>query len=430
VFVSTTLENGLAVSILGDPAYPIVATQVWYHVGSANEEPDTRGFAHLFEHLMFGGTSRHPARSYWDLHERHGGDNNAYTSFDETVYVSEIAPDGFEEVARLEADRMTELVLDQQNLDNEKRIVTEELRLWTENNPQSRLFVAALGQLLGDHPYATSPAGTKEDIERATLELAAEFYERFYRPRNAHVVVVGPVDAERALEVVRRAFGGLPAGGETPADVPRLDEWEFPAEVALREDLPPVEITLLGFPLPAADSSDYWTLRVLCTALADGAWDPVEDALAGRREKALFAGAEWFHARRGGGLVLFSVNLPYRRRATAFRHLEETRRELAAFDWLDESRLAAAKRSLAKTELERVYWAAERADGIGRAAWWHGDPRLAFEATERIEAVTLDEARRAFERWVAEAAPVRVHVRAERVPLWLRATSWLYPIFR
>src|SRR6185436_5542916 len=217
-YVQTRLDNGLAVSILPDPTMPVVATEVWYHVGSANEEPSTRGFAHLFEHMMFGGTASHAKEDYWEHHHRFGGEDNAYTSFDETVYESEIPPEGHAEVLAMEADRMANLSLTPDNLANEKRIVTEELRLSTENSPFARLQTKLLKAVFGEHPYALSPVGTKEDIDAATLDLARGFYARYYRPRNAHLVVVGPVDAARTLEEIEKDFGPLPADGVTPPD--------------------------------------------------------------------------------------------------------------------------------------------------------------------------------------------------------------------
>lgn len=429
-YLATTLPNGLRISILPDDSHPIVATQVWYHVGSANEEPETRGFAHLFEHMMFGGTRQNPKRSYWDLHERYGGDNNAFTSLDETVYVSEIPPEGFARVLELEADRMVNLDLTQDNMDNEKRIVTEELRLGTENDPISRLFTLGLKQILGEHPYALTPAGTKEDIAAATLEHAREFYARYYRPKNAHVVIVGPVDGAAVLAAAKRELGPLPADGVTPPDVPAIDDWELPRETDLQEDLPPIEVAILGFPLPPAGAPGYWTYRVLLEALAGGQVDPVEEELVRHRRKALVGGVESFVFRRGGGIAFYSVSLPYRRKGTAFRLLEDTRRGLGDFAWLDEERLAAAKRKLQMNELGRAHWAASRASAIGEAAWWHGDEQLAFEAPERIAAVSLEDVQTAFRERVLDAAPVRVYVRAEHVPLWVRLFGWLYPLLR
>jgi zinc protease len=428
-FVSETLPNGLTVSILSDPRMPVVATQVWFRVGSANEEPKTRGFAHLFEHLMFGGTPTHPERAVWDLHERHGGDVNAFTSFDETVYVSEIPPAGHAEVLRIEADRMVHLDLTEENLANEKRIVTEELRVSTENDPLSRLLTKALAGILGEHPYALTPVGTKEDIAAATLEHAQEFYEAWYRPGNAHVVVVGPVDVDETLAAIRREFGPLPAGGAPPSDVPAIPDWPLPEHVALEEDIPPVEVAVLGFPLPPPAHPDADALRVAAEILARGSVDVFQDEIVRVRGKALEAGTEIAWARRGGVLAFYAANLPYRREKTAFRHIEEVRSHLGTFAWLDPDRLAAAKRSLRAEEFGRSYWASATADAIGRADWWEGNASRAFDAAGRIDAVDEEEVRRVVRRWILDARPVRVYVRPEKVPLWVTLLGWLYPLF-
>ncbi len=427
-YVSETLPNGLSVSILPDPRMPVVATQVWFRVGSANEEPETRGFAHLFEHLMFGGTPAHPKRAVWDLHERYGGDVNAFTSFDETVYVSEIPPAGHEEVLAIEADRMAHLDLDEENLANEKRIVTEELRVSTENDPFSRLFTKALEEILGAHPYALTPVGTKEDIAAATLEHAREFYAAWYRPANAHLVVVGPVDPAVTLAAIRREFGPLPEGGAPPADVPAIPDWPLPERIALEEDIPPVEVAVLGFPLPPPAHPDADALRVAAEILAGGSVDLFEDEIVRVRRKALEAGTEIAWARRGGVLAFYAANLPYRREQTAFRHIEEARTSLGAFEWLDPDRLSAAKRSLRAEEFRRSYYASAMADAIGRAAWWEGDAARAFDAAARIDAVSAEEVRRVVRRWILDARPVRLYVRPEKVPLYVTLFGWLYPL--
>src|SRR5258706_2619483 len=149
--VQETLPNGLEVTILPDPTMPVVATQVWYHVGSANEAKDSRGLAHLFEHLMFGATATHGRGDYDKFVTSVGGEDNAFTSPDETIYVSEVPPQAAEEILRREADRMRGAALTQENLDNEKKIVTEELRRGTENDPMSRLLVQAQRGRPGEH---------------------------------------------------------------------------------------------------------------------------------------------------------------------------------------------------------------------------------------------------------------------------------------
>jgi zinc protease len=427
--LDTHLDNGLRVTILADPSMPLVATQVWYHVGSADEDPGSRGLAHIFEHLMFGRTETREAREYSEFHTRHGGEENAFTSTDETVYESEIAPPLHLAVLEREADRMRRLVLDRAALDNERRIVTEELRLRIENDPLGRLFTEAQVALLQGHPYGHPAAGTHEDLQAASLESARAFYARWYGPGNAHVVVVGPVDGRETLDAIRRAFGAIPAGESVARrEIPPVPEHPFPEGLTLREDLPPVEVALLGFPLPPADAAEADALEVLLEMLAGGEVDPVREELVVRRKRGLEAGTEGMVFRRGGALVLYVANLPYRRQGTAFRHLEDARRALAQGRWLGHEALRAAQRALLRKAADRRYYASEMADALGREAWWRGDPARALTRERRLQAVTLAEVRAAWDRWVGNAKPVRLYIEPRRVPWYVMAFGWLVPL--
>lgn len=428
-FVSEVLDNGLRVSVLADPDNTVVATELWFHVGSANEKPNHRGFAHLFEHMMFGRTESHDKQEYANHHHRHGGYDNAWTSFDETVYVSHVPPEHHSRVLELEADRMVNLVLDEQNLENEKKIVSEELRLGMENDPFSRIAVATLKAVFGDHPYAHSPGGTREDVAAATLDDCKEFYESYYRPRNAHLVIVGPFDATEKLEEVRRLFGPLPTEGVTPDDVPAILGWDLPAEVALKEDLPPAEIAIMGFPLPPPAADEHWAILVMQQLLGGGAVDPFENSLVTLRKKAVFASTDWLSARRGSAVMFSGAFVPYRSKQKAFRLMEETWSELNGLAWLTDESLASAKRTLLRKEMRAFYYPAERANSIGTAEWWQGDARLAFVAPREIEAVTREDVAEVYRRYVGEAEPVRIYLQPNKVPLVVRLFGWLYPLF-
>ncbi len=430
--VTRRLANGLLVTIRSDQALSLVGTRVWYHVGAANEDPGTRGFAHLFEHLMFGGTATVPRDAYSRFHTAHGGYDNAYTSWDETVYVSTIAPAYLGRVLELEADRMVNLALSQTNLDNEKRIVVEELRVRQQNDPFSRVAVRALGAVLGGHPYGTTPAGTEQDIEAVGLDQARAFYARYYRPRNAHLVIVGPVDPAATMAVVEATFGRIPAGGQTPPDPPPLLGSPLPSDVVeLREDLPPVEVAVEAWPLPPpADSDEHWALVVLRQLLAGGAVDPVEEDLVHCRHKAVFATTRWFTMRRGGAMIVVAAHLPYRRRSTAFRLFDESVDRLASLDWLTDESLAAAKRTLVRRRMNDAFYPSELAERLGRAQWWLGDASLALAAPSRIDAVSREQVAAAFRRYVVEREPARLYIRPEHVPVWVTLFGWLYPVVR
>ncbi|HZN54768.1 MAG TPA: pitrilysin family protein [Candidatus Polarisedimenticolaceae bacterium] len=427
--VETTLPNGLEVTIVPDATMPVVATQVWYHVGAANEDAGSRGLAHLFEHLMFGATGRYASGDFAKLVTRAGGYENAFTSPDETVYVSEVPAETAPEVLRREADRMRGLAITESNLDNEKKIVTEELRLRTENDPTSRLLVRAQQALLGDHPYALDASGSKADVARASVASCRAFYDAYYHPGNAHLVVVGPVDPAATMEVVRASFGPIPAGGRTPADVPPLYGRLFPSGLTFREDIPPVEVALVGAPLPPADAEDAAAVEVLQALLAFRSVDPLHEILVTRRKKALEAGIQTLDLRRGGGIVFYSASLPYRRETTAMRELDRAIDELDRLEWLTEASLAAAKRSVLLRDLRGRSFAASMASSVGRARWWLGSSARAFDDVERIDAVTREQVAAAWRTYVRDAAPIRVYVKPERVPLLIRMFGWLYPLF-
>ncbi len=427
-FVEETLDNGLHVSVLADSTMPVVATQVWYHVGTADETDGSRGLAHLVEHLMFGATQHYPEGEYARLHHRHGGRQNAYTTPDETVYVSEIAPEAHAEVLAMEADRMVNLAFDAERLARERRVVAEELRLRTENNAIVRAAVAVQRAVLDGHPYAYLPADTMAEVSSATVEQVGAFYRAYYHPGNAHVVVVGPVDPDEELAAVRRLFGAIPAGGEAPPRIPALLGWPLDDSVEVEEDIPPVEVAAEGFVLPPADAPDRWAVAVLTRLLADRANDPLRESLVRRRGKAVEAGIEAAQLRRGGAIVLYSASIPYRRRGTAFRLLEEERTRLARMDWLTEGTLEGAKRGLQVESLEERYLAGRMAAEVGRACWWEGDARAAFGRDRAIEAVTRAQVAAAFDTYVGGATPVRVWVRPERIPLLVRLFGWLYPL--
>lgn len=406
----------------------MVATQLWIHAGSAQEDSRTRGLAHLFEHLMFGGTPDFPRGTYERLVHRAGGYENAYTSPDETVYVSEIPPEDHLELLAIEAGRMRRLVVSEGNLANEKRIVLEELRLRTENDPIARALVAAQRGLLGSHPYAWDASGEKADIERASLDAAQGFHAAHYRPERTHIVIVGPVEPGKVLELIRERFGDWERGALPAVPVPALTDWSFPREIDLREDIPPAEIAVVGAPLPPAGSPDGSAVDVMVEMLAGGGFDRFREEIVVRRGRAVEGGSEVLRLRRGGAIVFWAASLPYRRKATAFRDADAAVDALGKFEWLTDASLGGAKRALRRKILEGRWFARARAEAIGRAAWWEGDPRLAFDEAERIAAVTRDDVEAAFRRYVAGRPPVHLYLRPAHVPWYVRAFGWLYPL--
>ena len=411
-FIHTALENGLRVSIYSNPNFPIVSTQTWVAVGSAQESSVEKGFAHLFEHLMFGNTTNHKKEEYNQVHIYHGGSENAYTAFDNTVYISEIPPQAHSVVLELEADRLQNLILDEEALNNEKKIVTEELRLRMENNPQSRLMGSALAGFFGEHPYSHSPAGTKEDIQNADLELCKKFYDGYYKPQNLHLIISGPVDPQATLDEVRELYGGIDNGEGVlvPPDVPDFMEWEFPERLVLADDIPPMKIAAKVFILPRATHEDYYALKIMSEMLSGSATDLFREDLVTQRSKALEAFGAYIDDFAGGGMFVFaSVNLPFKGKNKLFRQIQGSLDNLDNRSWLTEEGFSAAQKGLLKQEYTESWYAADISDSIGWNYARRNDASLGVRgAADEIANLTIEDIERVWETYIVQNQPIEV----------------------
>ena len=324
---------------------------------------------------------------------------------------------------------MAHLNLTEDNLANEKRIVTEELRLRIENNPLTRVATSVQGAVLAGHPYSVSPVGTQEDIERATLAGARRFYDSRYGPGNAHLVIVGPRwMRRRPCARCDSPSVPFPLAERRRRKSPMSSAGRLKREVSFTEDLPPVKVAATAFVLPT-DAAEREAVRVLYQLLARSAVKPFEEELVRRRRMAVFAMTEGLFFRRGNVLAFGAAYLPYRREATAFRLIDETLADMSRLEWLTGETVAAAKRALLRGDLERRYFAEDMARAIGTAHWRYGDVHYALEQSDRVRDVTRADVEALWRRYIGEAEPVRVFLRPEHVPWYIAAFGWLYPLF-
>src|ERR1700726_2761067 len=204
---SFTLGNGLQVVVFPDHRTPVVTQMIWYKVGSADETPGKSGLAHFLEHLMFKGTARHPAGEFSQTVLRIGGNENAFTSTDYTGYFQRVPRDQLPRMMEFEADRMTGLVLKDENLLPERDVVLEEYNMRVANNPDARLNEQIMAALYLNHPYGRPVIGWHQEIEKLSREDALAFYRRFYAPNNATLVIAGDVDAGEVRPMAEQTFG-------------------------------------------------------------------------------------------------------------------------------------------------------------------------------------------------------------------------------
>jgi zinc protease len=203
------LSNGLRIFVKPDRRAPVVVSMLWYRVGSVDEHSGRTGLAHVVEHMMFKGTPKVPAGQYANLISQAGGRFNAFTSRDYTGYFQTLHKDQLALALRLEADRMSNLILDKAEFEREVRVVMEERRWRYDDQPRSLTHESLMAVALFAHPYRNPIIGWMSDLENMTIEDVRAFYEQWYAPNNAVLVVVGDVDPQQVIALARKEFGAI-----------------------------------------------------------------------------------------------------------------------------------------------------------------------------------------------------------------------------
>ncbi|MCC5615962.1 insulinase family protein [Nostoc sp. CHAB 5836] len=274
----TVLENGLTVLTKEVHTAPVVTVQVWYKVGSRNEEPGVNGIAHQLEHMMFKGTLNRPIQ-FGRLFSALGSDSNAFTSYDQTAYYSTVERNKLKALLVLEADRMQNSQIEPEQLASEKRVVISELQGY-ENSPEYRLNRAVMQAVFPNHAYGLPVGGTKADVEKFEVEQVQKYYRNFYSPDNAVLVIVGDFETTNTLQIIKEVFGKLPKGQKpgiispsSPSSPPPPSPPPSPSSpsslIILRE---PGAGRLLQvvYPLPDANQPDVPALDVMDYILTEG----------------------------------------------------------------------------------------------------------------------------------------------------------------
>lgn len=270
--VRHTLPNGLRVALEPDRTLPLVAMNLSYHVGSRHEEPGKTGLAHLFEHLLFQGSQNVPAGGVLHYAQRAGGYANGSTWYDRTSFYATLPSSHLELGLWLESDRMGFLApaLTEERFETQRRVVINERRTRFDNRPYGRAY-EHLHELLfpEGHPYRSPVIGYEPDLEAATLEDALTFFDRFYRPNNAALAIVGDIDPDRALEDVARYFEEIPAAAQPPGNVTPAARPPVGGREVVQDS---VELSrvYLGFRLPPYPAPAWYAADLISAALTRG----------------------------------------------------------------------------------------------------------------------------------------------------------------
>ncbi len=422
---SYTLDNGLRVLVLPGGRAPVAAVQVWYRVGGRDEGPGEHGLAHLFEHMMFRGTPTVGPEEFIRRIQAVGGEANAWTSEDVTVYHETLPAEHLELALEMEADRMANLALDAGVLDTERQVVLEELRLRLENDPLGAAYSWYKKLFFTVHPYRHDVLGDAEQLNSFTVEQCREFYRRYYQPGNALLVITGQVEPAQVDQLVRHHFGAVPAGDmeERPSPTP-----EPYGEALVRHTLKlPVEVPVvgLGFHTPEAAHPDYPALEVIRELLTGGSRARLTNSLVRRKRVAVYVDTIFERTIDPSGLVAFAVFLPSVRSKTVEQAMWEEIRRLREED-VPQDELEQARRRLLVRRLFSLAGPAGAAGALGWAAVIEGD-RLRFaDRAARIEAVTAEDVRRVAATYLAEENVVVGWIRPEEFHL----KYWFFGIMK
>ncbi len=305
-----TLGNGLRVIVMEDHRAPTVASMVWYRAGSMDESAGTTGVAHVLEHMMFKGTRSNPGDTFSRTIAAAGGRDNAFTSKDYTAYFQQLHKSRLPKALELEADRMHELVLSDEEFAKEIRVVMEERRLRTDDQPRALLYEQMMSVAYTGSPYRWPIVGWMNDLENMTAEDAREWYRRWYTPNNAALVVVGDVVPEEVFALAERHFGPIPPRA-LPARKPQLEPPQRGTKRVKVKGPGELPYLLMGWHAPvirdvAADWEPY-ALQVLVGVLDGSDAARLDSRLVKQERLAVSAGASFDAINRGPGMFFMDA---------------------------------------------------------------------------------------------------------------------------
>jgi zinc protease len=401
-FRERTLANGLHVISVADKSSPTVAINVWYHVGSKDDPEQRSGFAHLFEHIMFKSTRNMKAEMMDRLTEDVGGQNNAFTADDVTVYWEVVPSHYLETLLWAEADRLSGLTVDEENFHSERAVVEEEYRQSVLAPPYGKFFYAMQTKSFSSHPYKRPTIGSIEDLDAATIENVRKFHETYYRPDNATLVVVGDFDPRQLDAWVDKYFGpiskpNLPLPRVQTTEPARTGEKRF-TEYGANVPLPGVGITYL---VPSEKSDDAPALTMLDILLSQGRSSRLYQSLVYQQQVAQSTNANADLKEDAGLFELTAIVAAGKKPEDAEAALRAEVKKLQDAP-VSASELEKAKNQVITSELRQRETNNGKAQSLGDAAVLLGDPNRVNTDLARLQAVTAADVQRVAKKYLTD----------------------------
>jgi zinc protease len=392
------LDNGLFVTLSEDHTAPIVAVNLGYHVGSANERAGRTGFAHLFEHMLFQGSAHVGSNEHFELIQRAGGTLNGSTWLERTNYFETVPSNELALALWLEADRMGELLpaMTQEKLDTQRDVVKNERRWAVDNQPYGTML-EKMQELVfpSSHPFQHSLIGSMDDLSAASLDDVAQFFATYYTPDNAVLSIAGDFDGAETRKLIVDYFGPIPRGKGKPP-LPPMDL--PPVFGERRRELVYDNVSLprlfMAFRSPLFGSEEYYAASVTSALLGLRRGSRLHRSLVRERQIAADVSAFTFDLAKGTDLLV--VDVTARPETSASQLEEEVEREIDRLH-SDGASEAEVRRAIALIETDltaSLQSAGERADRLSMFATFFKEPRLINEQANRYASVTVEQVNR------------------------------------
>jgi len=404
-FEKHTLSNGLDVILHEDHNIPVVAVNVWYHVGSKDEEIGRTGFAHLFEHVMFEG-SKHHNSSHFDPLQKAGANLNGSTTPDRTNYWEDVPTNYLDLALWLESDRMGFLLdaLDQQRLDIQRDVVKNERRQSYENRPYGMAHWHLQEALYPmPHPYHWMTIGSQEDLDAADLDDIKNFFKRFYTPSNASLAIAGDIDMGQALEMVNHYFGDLPPGEPVPRKGRHDSSLRGRIELEMRDSVT-LPRTYIAWPTPPEGDIDDAPLEIYQAIMSDGLTSRLHKSLVYEKQIAQSANMR-YHSSEIAGQCILSVTAAEGHELDEVEAAADAEMAMLLREPPTDEEITRVKNRIEAShfrQLARIGGFGGRADQLNHYSVFSADPDLINTSLDKYISVTREDVMRVAESVLGE----------------------------
>lgn len=380
------LKNGLTVLLLEDRRIPMISYQTWFRVGAKDEPKGQSGIAHMLEHMMFKGAKKYTDKDFDRILHENGITNNAFTSFDYTGYYENLPSDKLDLIIDVEVDRLAHVALKPEHLASEREVVKEERRMRVDNDPVGSLWENLYGLVFANHPYGIPVIGLPEDIDAYTSEKLREFYNQWYNPRQAVLVVVGDFSTPQLKEKITKRYQDIPDRPPIKRDTPVLPEQTASREKLVRKNIQAPSLAM-AFPTAPEGHPDSYALDLLGEILGGGKSSPIQKRLSMVEQSVIYSFTT-HHSLKDSGILAFGAMLkPKKDQARVVKVIEEEIEKIKTRE-ISAAELTKATNQFKAALINQVKTIDGKARMLAASEIIYGDYQKFFKLIDQYDLVT------------------------------------------